>query len=103
MRVDALEFSDLVALKKKLPNTSFVPLFTSNCYMNSNRDLRVYRVGTHLLMTNPLRIIFFIIHKIFSLARAIGLNASRFPNFLKPMDNKHNRVFRFSGFKKEIA
>ena len=25
-----LEFSDLVALKKKLPNTSFVPLFTSN-------------------------------------------------------------------------
>ena len=27
----ALEFSDLVALKKKLPNTSqFVPLFTSN-------------------------------------------------------------------------
>ena len=26
----ALEFSDLVALKKKLPNTSFVPLFASN-------------------------------------------------------------------------
>ena len=25
-----IEFSDLVALKKKLPNTSFVPLFTSN-------------------------------------------------------------------------
>ena len=49
-----LEFSDLVALKKKLPNTSFVPLFTSNCYINSNRDLRVYRIGTHLLMTNPL-------------------------------------------------
>ena len=24
----AIEFSDLVALKKKLPNTSFVPLFT---------------------------------------------------------------------------
>ena len=38
-----IEFSDLVALKKKLPNTSFVPLFPSNWYMNSNRDLRVYR------------------------------------------------------------
>ena len=49
-----IEFSDLVALKKKLPNTSFVPFFTSNCYMNANRDLQVYRVGTHLLMTNPL-------------------------------------------------
>ena len=49
-----IEFSDLVALKKKLPNTSFVSLSTSNCYMNSNRDLQVYRVGTHLLMTNPL-------------------------------------------------
>ena len=49
-----LEFSDLVALREKLPTTSFVPLFTSNWYMNSNRDLRVYRVGTHLLMTNPL-------------------------------------------------
>ena len=30
IEVVPLEFSDLVALKKKLPNTSFVPLFTSN-------------------------------------------------------------------------
>ena len=54
VKKNILEFSDLVALTKKLPNSYFVPLFTSNCYMNSNRDLRVYRVGTNLLMTNPL-------------------------------------------------
>ena len=39
-----IEFSDLVALKKKFPNTPFVPLFTSNWYMNSNRVVFINKV-----------------------------------------------------------